>query len=352
MTKKTILLLLLTFFAAGCAAPATAPSVTATATRTPEITPSATLVRAAIPSNTPRAVQPTPIRITVTPTPAFEPSPSPTPTVEPVPTTSAAPATSPNPPVIQTFQARPESSAPGDPTDPGGTVILTWSASNADKAIIYQLLPSGQLPADGWDVPTSGTLTHTLAAEVQNRVDFVLYVWDAQGRSANAGAEVAIRCRYTWFFEPAPESICPTKSLTSPAAVQTFERGTMLWLGTEDAIVVLYTEPAYTTRWARFEDRWDEGNPVDNPALEPPPGLQQPIRGFGLVWREHPEVREQLGWATAGEQGYTTVLQRTTRYKYNAAYVLARDGDVWYLGPERSAWDKLTPAALTLDPRK
>jgi hypothetical protein len=256
---------------------------------------------------------------------------------------------SPSPaPVIHTFQVRPQNAAPADP---GGTLLLTWSTSNADEVVIYQLLPSGQLPAGGWDVPPEGTLTRTLAPELQNRVDFLLYARDTQGRTAQAGAEVAIRCRHAWFFEPAPEPVCPTEPLISPAAVQTFERGTMLWLGAEDAVIVLYAEPTYTTRWARFEDRWNEGDPVDDPALDPPPGLQQPIRGFGLIWWEHPEVRAQLGWATAGEQGYTTVLQRTTRYKYNAAYVLARDGDVWYLGPERSAWDKLAPASLTLDPR-
>jgi hypothetical protein len=56
-----------------------------------------------------------------------------------------------------------------------------------------------------------------------------------------------------------------------------------------------------------------------------------------------------LGWAVDEEQGYTTVMQRTTRYKYKALYLLALDGGVWYLGPEGSSWDKLQPDTLHFD---
>jgi hypothetical protein len=122
----------------------------------------------------------------------------------------------------------------------------------------------------------------------------------------------------------------------------------MIWVGAEDAIYVLYSGEQMTTRWDRFEDEWDPGELDRDPDLTPPPGLQQPIRGFGLVWRTKPYVRERLGWAVDQERGYTTVKQRTTRYKYNAWYLLALDDDVWYLGPERSSWDKLQPDAVRL----
>jgi len=70
----------------------------------------------------------------------------------------------------------------------------------------------------------------------------------------------------------------------------------------------------------------------------PPVGLYQPVRGFGLVWREEPGVRDRLGWAVDREVGYPTAIQRTSWYKYNATYVKALDGGVWELGPERSKW--------------
>jgi hypothetical protein len=85
-------------------------------------------------------------------------------------------------------------------------------------------------------------------------------------------------------------------------------------------------------------DVWDESKPESDPGIVPPVGLYQPVRGFGLVWREEPGVRDRLGWAVDREVGYPTAIQRTSRYKYNATYVKALDGGVWELGPEGSKW--------------
>ena len=71
----------------------------------------------------------------------------------------------------------------------------------------------------------------------------------------------------------------------------------------------------------------------------PPAGLYQPVRGFGLVWREETGVRDRLGWALGEEAGYPTAIQHTSsRPKYNVTYVKAPDGGVWELGPELSKW--------------
>ena len=210
-------------------------------------------------------------------------------------------------------------------------------------------MASGQLPADGLPVPPNGSTDYRIPEADRNWVDFLLYIWDDDNRSAYAGVTVLLRCPDAWFFAPDPEDICPTPVLISEAAEQHFEHGTMVWVGAEDVVYVLFDDVGITTRWTRFEDRWQEGMPDRDPGLQPPEGLQQPIRGFGLVWRDEPGVRDRLGWATDGEQGYTTALQRTTRYKYNGTYLLALDGGVWYLGPERGAWDKLTPESLTVN---
>jgi hypothetical protein len=37
--------------------------------------------------------------------------------------------------------------------------------------------------------------------------------------------------------------------------------------------------------------------------------LIEPVRGFGKVWRLHPDVRSGLGWATNGESGGTSSVQ-------------------------------------------
>lgn len=83
---------------------------------------------------------------------------------------------------------------------------------------------------------------------------------------------------------------------------QPFERGLMLWsnqLGwyPQPVIYVLLADLTYR----RFDDTFDPGvDPLSGNAT-PPPGLFEPAAGFGKVWREQADVREALGWATAGE---------------------------------------------------
>lgn len=100
---------------------------------------------------------------------------------------------------------------------------------------------------------------------------------------------------------------CPTDAGLSGnnvlSAWQSFERGQMIWVRNQNdpndkSIYVLYTDGTYQV----FADTWAEGQPV-NGGLTPPAGLQEPIRGFGKVWRDQPGVRDKLGWATAHEVG-------------------------------------------------
>ncbi|HQE91173.1 MAG TPA: hypothetical protein PLH19_06415 [Anaerolineae bacterium] len=110
-------------------------------------------------------------------------------------------------------------------------------------------------------------------------------------------------------------------------------------MGKEGCIYVFYD--GGVGAWSAFTDEWDEGEPIDDPGIVPPPGFYQPIRGFGLVWREQLNVRARLGWATASEQGYDTAVQRTSHWKYNDTYIRALDGGTWRLGPEGSEWEYL-----------
>ena len=114
----------------------------------------------------------------------------------------------------------------------------------------------------------------------------------------------------------------------------------MIWVGGENRIYVLFDD-GNSPNWNGYADEWQPGQPENDPSLEPPPGLVQPVRGFGKVWREQPDVRERLGWATAEEVAYGTVLQRTSYAKYNSTYVQALDGNIWHLKPERSGWEKI-----------
>ncbi|MCB9160184.1 MAG: hypothetical protein H6644_10050 [Caldilineaceae bacterium] len=91
--------------------------------------------------------------------------------------------------------------------------------------------------------------------------------------------------------------------------VQPFERGEMLWRADTGQIYARFDAMG----WQLFPDTFVDGDPADDPALTPPPGLQQPVRGFGKVWREQPGVRDLLGWATAPEESRDARLQEFAR---------------------------------------
>ena len=118
----------------------------------------------------------------------------------------------------------------------------------------------------------------------------------------------------------------PTPEIYSVAIVeQLFEHGRMIWIQPLRQIWVLTgvgTDPTQGT-WTCYPDTFLDGMVERDPQLDPVPGTtiitafegavpMQPVRGFGLVWRENLDVREALGWA------YTHETLHTTRYEYHA----------------------------------
>jgi len=146
-------------------------------------------------------------------------------------------------------------------------------------------------------------------------------------------------CRYEYFFYPAPET-CPAGWATnSAAAEQPFEGGLMIWLEETDSITVFHDDG----RWQRFEDTWFEDQPESDPDIAPPPQRFQPIRGFGKVWRERPEVRETLGWAVGVELGFPSIFQQQAVAEGQAelTYLRTFNGQVFGLiqrAPDEGDW--------------
>lgn len=114
-----------------------------------------------------------------------------------------------------------------------------------------------------------------------------------------------------------------TASLSS--AYQPFERGAMLWIN--DIIAHIYVLNSDGT-FQRFDDTYTAGVDPESGGLAPPPGLVEPVRGFGKVWRDNPHVQTNLGWATALESGSTTTSQEFTQGRM--LYIAGR-GDIWVL---------------------
>jgi hypothetical protein len=114
-----------------------------------------------------------------------------------------------------------------------------------------------------------------------------------------------------------------------PGATLAFEHGRMFYRGDRGHIFVLCGEPGAgrlvvsgrhgEAQTPYFADTWAEGQPPGG-GPGPRPGLHEPARGFGEVWREggggHDEirVRDCLGYATsARETGYELAVQEFER---------------------------------------
>jgi hypothetical protein len=111
------------------------------------------------------------------------------------------------------------------------------------------------------------------------------------------------RCVTRWLI-PNPPDVCAASAGASPALWQPFERGWMVHVAQLNRVYILYADGTY----ASVVDRWERGMPEDDPALEAPSGLYEPVRELGYVWREH-GLGASLGWATAPEVSYQAISQ-------------------------------------------
>jgi hypothetical protein len=80
----------------------------------------------------------------------------------------------------------------------------------------------------------------------------------------------------------------------------------MFWVEPTKQIWVLVVEGPGHGAWTVYEDTFEEGQPESDPSIVPPTPLLQPMRGFGKLWRDNPEVRDELGWAETPEFGYVS----------------------------------------------
>lgn len=125
----------------------------------------------------------------------------------------------------------------------------------------------------------------------------------------------------------APE-LFPTMVVADvPIAEQVFEHGRMFWIRHNRQIWVMVASQDDPDQggWFCYHDHFEEGEQELDPSLIPPDGLYQPRRGFGKLWRTHPDLREALGWAQTPE------FELTSNYRYIAGGEVS--GDAYFPGP-------------------
>lgn len=154
----------------------------------------------------------------------------------------------------------------GQPTSESGEPVATIAPFVIDTGVTGI---AGSAPVVGG---SSGGCVASVAGMVANAY---AAVQDRLGCAVNGGASVMM-------------------------VTQPFERGVMFWRSDTRQIYALATSGQF---W-QLADSWSDGMPVDDPALAPPGGMSQPVRGFGLVWRSNTAIRDALGWATLPEAQY------------------------------------------------
>jgi hypothetical protein len=131
-------------------------------------------------------------------------------------------------------------------------------------------------------------------------------------------------------------------------ARQYFDRGYLYWWDKPDerGQIWVIEIPQPTARqgshWSGpYEDIWDEGDPYScNAARGNPDG---PIRGFGRLWCDHPEIAEGIGAARGSEQGTGNTTNYGVVQLFQGGVMLfsSLDREVWVLFNE-GGWKRFS----------
>ena len=267
-----------------------------------------------------------------------EPPPTEPPTAE-GPTATPVTQETPPTPAILSFTADRTTIVQGESVD------LTWQATGVTEAHICWVTHEAIMACVSGPVdPDGGTETVMPTAPGRPGVaDIVLTVKNSAG-AAEAHVDVTIAC----VEDPLPAleeqqlfGNCPYGTVVGNAAYQAFGGGYMIWLEGNRTIYVLYAGGRYES----YADDFHEGDPESDPSIVSPEGLLQPVRGFGLVWRTYPAVRDGLGWALAPEEGFQGWSQSYSGSGMHNSGTFLRfiDGSVVLLSHFGGTWRFITP---------
>ncbi|GAB5490249.1 MAG: hypothetical protein Phog2KO_04640 [Phototrophicaceae bacterium] len=192
---------------------------------------------------------------------------------------------------------------------------LNQVTADAQFVIVTPTLPPSKTPTPTQTQTQTPTVTPTTTmTNTATATAFILPTSELQEATDIASSNADRICDSNWFFiEPEPPG-CPLNEPTASAGVyQEFESGYMIWVGSLQAIYILYTD-ANQPRWEVSRDFFDENNAsmayLDDDPRQVAPNLWSPRRGFGLIWEQNIDVRNRIGGATQQwEQPYSAQVQ-------------------------------------------
>lgn len=216
---------------------------------------------------------------------------------------------------------------------------------NAQYVIVTPTLPPSKTPTITPTHSPTPTITPTpTLTNTSTSTAFLLPTSEIIPITEPAAAQANRVCDSTWgFIYPTPQS-CPLGAPTASQGVyQEFNNGYMVWVGSLDAIYVLFKD-ASPRRWEVHRDFFDENNP-SMAYLDAPPdvlsgGTWKPRRGFGLLWEQDGYIRNRIGGATQQwEQPYSVQVQLASD---GTLFVTTPNTTVFGLMPNGINWDQFT----------
>jgi len=116
------------------------------------------------------------------------------------------------------------------------------------------------------------------------------------------------------------------------AVYQRYQGGAMLYIAeTRQIWVMVEGQGRRGGPYYRFDDLFLDGDPERVEDLDVPPGLLQPHRGFGRIWREQPGLRSQLGWAADYEIPFIMRAARVTTGAFDATGSFNSSASIWMM---------------------
>lgn len=203
-------------------------------------------------------------------------------------------------------------------TEAGNAAQFIWNTT-AENGLILQLVDGAGDVAFSQPVAAAGDQTVDLLPEWGDSL--IARLQDATG-TVNAETQISVACLINWAVQPGPSG-CPTTALgQSRATQQLFDNGVMIWVQDLDQI---YAISADGQSW-QVADQFEHGvDAIVDDTIVAPEGKQQPMWGFGKVWREDEALRTALGWALSESTDYEGRYQCSDA---NVCYLSTIDGSV------------------------
>ncbi len=225
---------------------------------------------------------------------------------------------------------------------PGGGVTLFWSARNVDSAVIYRLNPD-ETRQQVWNVPPDSSLNIQTRSSDRGQLSFMLAVGEAETYN-EARLTIPIRCPIQWFFTPPPNE-CPAQEAVDTTIIeQPFERGRMVYIADRTQIYVLFND-GNNPAWLSFNSQYNsEIHPESEANFVPPPGLFQPLRELGFLWRSNETVRNRLGLGTSEAKNFQGFYQTApSSNEREDLYLTAGDNTILNIIPGGQIWQFVSP---------